>query len=99
MTSTGDYWVTPDTLSQDTRLYDYLLAIDHELAGHARRVGCPRCGGRLDSATYPRKPRGGASRFGAEHSRRLRFCCAACHKRVTPPSVRFLGRRVYKAIE
>jgi hypothetical protein len=25
----------------------------------------------------------------------LSFCCARCNKRVTPPSVRFLGRRVY----
>ena len=43
-------------LLQDARLYDHLLAIDRELAGHARRSGCPRCRGRLDSATYPRKP-------------------------------------------
>ncbi len=26
---------------------------------------------------------------------RTSFCCARCRKRVTPPSVRFLGRRVY----
>ena len=44
-------------LFRDARLYNYLLAIDRELAGHARRAGCPRCGGLLDSATYPRKPR------------------------------------------
>jgi len=33
--------------------------------------------------------------LGAMHNRRLSFCCARCDKRVTPPSVRFLGRRVY----
>jgi hypothetical protein len=33
--------------------------------------------------------------LGAAHTRRLSFCCAQCSKRVTPPSVRFLGRRVY----
>ncbi len=82
-------------LLQDARLYDHLLAIDRELAGHARRSGCPRCRGRLDSATYPRKPRGGATELGAVHHRRLSFCCDACRKRVTPPSVRFLGRRVF----
>lgn len=84
-----------DELMQEPRLYDYLLAIDHELASQARGAGCPRCAGRLDSATYPRKPRGGAAHLGVAHARRLSFCCAVCDKRVTPPSVRFLGRRVY----
>lgn len=85
-----------DELFADARLYDYLLAIDRDLAWRARRAGCPRCRGRLDSATYPRKPRGGLARaLGAQHTRRLSFCCARCNKRVTPPSVRFLGRRVY----
>ena len=85
-----------DELFADPRLYDYLLDIDRDLAARARAAGCPRCGERLDSATYPRKPRGGVTRpLGREHSRRLSFCCARCHKRVTPPSVRFLGRRVY----
>lgn len=85
-----------DELFTDPRLYDYLLEIDRDLAVRARTAGCPRCGDRLDSATYPRKPRGGATRLlGREHSRRLSFCCARCRKRVTPPSVRFLGRRVY----
>ncbi len=88
--------VVCDALFADTRLYDYLLAIDRDLALDARRAGCLRCGGRLDSATYPRKPRGGPARLlGTQHTRRLSFCCARCNKRVTPPSVRFLGRRVY----
>ena len=26
---------------------------------------------------------------------RTSFCCACCRKRLTPPSVRFLGRKVY----
>ena len=77
-------------------MYDFLLEIDRELAVRAREAGCLRCGGRLDSATYPRKPRGGPARAPGEiHTRRLSFCCARCNKRMTPPSVRFLGRRVY----
>jgi len=34
---------------------------------------------------------------GSDHDYRLSFCCAAdvCRRRTTPPSVRFLGRRVY----
>lgn len=82
-------------LLQDTRFYEHLLTIDRELAQSARRGGCPRCQGRLDSASYPRKPRGGAPALAAIHHRRLSFCCAACRQRVTPPSVRFLGRRVF----
>ncbi len=29
---------------------------------------------------------------------RFSFCCDRCRKRSTPPSVRFLGRRVYLAV-
>lgn len=87
-----------DTLFADSRLYDYLLEIDRDLAKRAQREGCPRCGARLDSATYPRKPRGGPPSLGAAHGRRLSFCCARCKKRVTPPSARFLGRRVYYGV-
>jgi hypothetical protein len=86
-----------DALFADERLYDYLLVLDRELAERARRAGCPRCQGRLHGASYPRKPRGGPRRFGGRegYTRRLSLCCACCRKRVTPPSVRFLGRRVY----
>jgi hypothetical protein len=37
--------------------------------------------------------------LGIEYGRRFSFCCAAdgCRKRTTPPSLRFLGRRVYLA--
>jgi hypothetical protein len=84
-----------DELFADKRLYDYLLALDRELSERARHAGCPRCAGRLHSASYPRKPRGGPR---AAHARRLSLCCARCRKRVTPPSVRFLGRRVYYGV-
>ena len=88
-----------DGLFADERLYDYLLAIDRELAEQARVAGCPRCEGRLHGASYPRKPRGGPRRMrDGAHARRLSLCCACCRKRVTPPSVRFLGRRVYYAV-
>ncbi len=51
----------------------------------------------MHSASFARKPRGGPADLGAEYERRLSFCCAAadCRKRLTPPSVRFLGRKVY----
>jgi hypothetical protein len=50
----------------------------------------------LHRADYPRKPRGGEN-LPDEYGYRLSFCCDedGCRKRVTPPSVRFLGRKVY----
>jgi len=81
----------------DGRLYELLLRIDQDLAGSAQAEGCRWCGGRLDRADYARKPRGLPPELGAEHTVRLSLCCAAegCRRRTTPPSVRFLGRRVY----
>ena len=73
----------------------FLLAIDRDLAESARRRNCS-CGGRLHHADYRRKPRGGEN-LPEEYGCRLSFCCDrdGCRKRVTPPSVRFLGQKVY----
>ena len=46
---------------------------------------------------YARKPRGGPADLPEGYERRFSFCCAGCRHRVTPPSVRFFGRRVYLA--
>jgi len=80
----------------DARLYEILLRIDEDLAAQARAAGCA-CGGRLHSACYPRKPRGAPVEIGEGYESRLSFCCAedGCRRRTTPPSVRFLGRKVY----
>lgn len=85
------------SLLSNVRFYDHLLRIDQELRDRARRERCPRCGDRLDNAPFARKPRGGGARLRPEHQQRLSLCCDACRKRVTPPSVRFYGRRVYWA--
>jgi hypothetical protein len=73
-----------------------LLRIDEEAAEKTRAAGCP-CGDVLHSANYPRRPRGVASEMRGAFSKRFSFCCArdGCRTRATPPSVRFLGRRVY----
>jgi hypothetical protein len=83
----------------DTTFHELLLVYDHDLADTARFEGCAQCGGVVHSAPYWRKPRGRLCRLGREHDRRLSFCCAAdgCRSRATPPSLRFLGRRVYLA--
>ena len=85
------------SILQDARLYEVLHRLDLDLAQTARVSGCRHCGGVLHSAHYPRKPRGGPLGLGPEIDRRLSFCCAldGCRRRTTPPSVRFLGRRVY----
>jgi hypothetical protein len=76
--------------------WSLLLSIDRDLAECARRRGCP-CGGRLHCANYPRASRGGPEHLPDEYRQRFSFCCEreGCRKRVTPPSVRFLGRKVY----
>jgi hypothetical protein len=84
------------TLLQDSRLYEFLFTIDGEFAAQARADGC-HCSGRVHRSDYERKPRGGPSGLGPEYDKRFSFCCAleGCRSRKTPPSVRFLGRRVY----
>jgi hypothetical protein len=86
-------------LPRDTSFWAFLLTIDLDLAEITRRRGCP-CGGRLHRADYPRKPRGGPDPLPDTYKTRVSFCCSCdgCRKRATPPSVRFLGRRVYLGV-
>ena len=86
-------------LLADATFHQLLLACDGDLADMARAGRCGLCGGTLHSACYPRKPRGRPCRLGPEHDRRFSFCCAVdgCRSRATPPSLRFLGRKVYLA--
>jgi hypothetical protein len=86
------------SLLADATLFDALLAIDHDLAITAQVSGCLLCGGRLDHADYPRKPRGGPATLGAAYEKRISFCCDDCRKLRTPVSVRFLGRKVYLGV-
>lgn len=85
-----------ETLLGKPEFFDGLLRLDEDLAGQAQQAGCA-CGGTLHRADYPRKPRGGPKGLSEEHELRFSFCCAAegCRRRRTPPSVRFLGRKVY----
>ena len=85
-------------LLSSASLWVYLLAVDEDLAAETRNKGCS-CGGRLHCANYPRKPKGTPAQLPEPQLIRLSFCCDrdGCRKRVTPPSVRFLGRKVYLA--
>lgn len=81
----------------DAAFYRLLLRFDEELAATERPKGCRVCGKRLEASDFPRKPRGVAGDLGERFAERLSFCCAdrTCRKRRTPPSLRFLGRKVY----
>jgi hypothetical protein len=83
----------------DAKFHEQLLVFDRDLAASARAARCWLCGGALHSASYDRKPRGCPGGFGHEYAERFSFCCAVdgCRKRTTPPSLRFLGRKVYLA--
>jgi hypothetical protein len=84
----------------DTRFYQRLFRMDQELAAEVQAGGCCFCGGTLHSARYPRKPRGLRAALDKTYETRLSFCCAVdgCRHRHTPPSVRFLGRKVYLGV-
>jgi hypothetical protein len=86
-------------LLADATFHRLLLAIDDDLAADCRAAGCGRCGGVLHAARFRRKPRGRPSGLGDDYDHRFSFCCAMreCRKRATPPSLRFLGRKVYLA--
>lgn len=80
----------------DPIFYRFLADIDQDIAAEVQAEGCS-CGGVLHSARYPRKPRGIRFALDESYNTRLSFCCAedGCRRRTTPPSVRFLGRKVY----
>ncbi len=80
-------------------VYELLEKCDADLAAKCRLNGCLKCEeGKLHRADYERKPRGGPKDpEGPKEAYRASFCCdqEGCRKRHTPPSVRFLGRKVY----
>ena len=79
----------------DQHVYKLLEKVDADLTEKARQEGCLICGGPLHRSDYDRKPRG-----GPQWETRFSLCCAkeGCRRRHTPPSVRFLGRRVYAGL-
>ena len=83
------------------KIFALLVEIDEGIGERVRAVGCILCGGPLHRGDYPRKPRGGLLAVAGEFfSRRISLCCGrdGCRHRATPPSVRFLGRRVYLGV-
>jgi len=84
-----------EKLLHDRRLYAFLEQVDKDFASKVQGGRCEHCGAVLHRGDYDRKPRGGPS-----WDKRYSFCCSrdGCRKRTTPPSVRFLGRKVFVGI-
>jgi hypothetical protein len=82
----------------DREFFAQLEKMDLAIARAVGAAGCQHCHGPLHQGNYQRKPRGGLiSGAGEAFTLRYSLCCGrrGCRKRALPPSVRFLGRRVY----
>lgn len=77
--------------------FHHLYIIDKKIAEQCRKMLCPYCNGPLYFANYLRKPRGERDDLPEEYFIRFSLCCGTegCRHRVTPPSCRFMGRKVY----
>lgn len=87
-----------DEIELGREFFAMLWAIDVAIVERAALERCRLCEGPLHRGDYARKPRGGLlAASGEELVMRFSLCCGreGCRKRATPPSVRFLGRRVY----
>ena len=89
----GESWCQNHLADQE--VYQLLEKVDGDLVEEARRHGCIHCRGKLFRSDYERKPRG-----GPQWDMRFSLCCGreGCRRRNTPPSVRFMGRRVYAGL-
>jgi hypothetical protein len=87
-----------DPFELGSEFFERLRAIDQMIIERAAEERCPNCHGSLCRSDYPRKPRWGSwAEAASALERRFSLCCSreGCRRRATPPSVRFLGRRVY----
>jgi len=77
------------------KYFEGLYRIDERSGKRTKEKGCPHCKGKLHDAHYQRKPRGIVGHLDNKYKRCFCYCCAACRRRVWPPSLRFLGAKVY----
>ena len=90
-----------DELVLGREFFVMLEQADQKTVQQAVAEGCAVCGGSLHHADFVRKPRGALiARQGEQSVKRFSLCCGreGCRKRRTPPSLRFLGRRVYLGV-
>ena len=82
----------------DASFFEGLLKLDIDIAESYSVKCCQHCGSRLHVANFRRKPRGYPGKASFFFNVRFSFCCYQCRKRFTPPSFRFLGRKVYLSV-
>lgn len=78
-------------------LIQLLFRLDQDLADQHQAARCPHCDGPLHHGNYQRQPRGLLEKIPSNYFIRQSFCCGnpACRRRSLPPSILFMGRRVY----
>lgn len=79
-------------------IFARLEKVDEAIAAAVAAGRCRHCEGPLHRGDYRRKPRGALmAAAGEAFTLRYSLCCGrrGCRKRALPPSLRFLGRRVY----
>lgn len=84
---------------RDSAFFELLLEIDREILLEVWSQPCPLCAGRLHRGDFARKPRG-EPKVPEAFSVRFSLCCSrdGCRRRLTPFSVRFLGRKVFVGV-
>ena len=87
-------------LLTDARFHNSLFDLDRLIAEQFRQSQCPLCFGNLNQSNFPRKPRGVPEETDPDYHIRFSLCCSndGCRKRFTPPSMRFLSRKVYSSV-
>jgi hypothetical protein len=84
----------------DPRVFKIIKQIDDDTIARAAVMDCQYCGGRLDKASFQRKPNGIPLEIADEFDRRASFCCRedGCRKRLTPKLLMFLGKKSYASV-
>ena len=87
-------------LLTDARFHNILFDLDRLIAKQVRQTQGPLCFGNLNQSNFPRKPRGVPEDTAPDYHIRFSLCCSTdgCRKRFTPPSMRFLSRKVYSSV-
>jgi hypothetical protein len=88
----SSFWKTFPTL--DTKIAQEFI----------KTAQCKKCGCCIFyQSDYPRKPRGFPEEIEKNipdifFSIRISYRCSNCRKRITPPSIRYLGRKIYISV-
>ena len=84
----------------NSNYYYELYEADYQISEEIKAKGCPHCTGPLHQANYPRSPRGAPEGIDQKYHIRFSLCCGVegYRKRLTPPSLRIMGAKVYSSM-